>query len=158
MSLLEEIRLSGNVVKSIQRGTTAATTTGVNVTISPVDTTKTSVRIASARAVNDNIVLVNYTTINVKTSANGNVDWEVVEYRQEVIMVNYAQINIDRICVGVSQLNAEVSEEVYSEEFDPIKGETTRVLNGYMIKIPVYSTNYIGLEYTEDGKWQQPEA
>lgn len=81
MSLLEEIRLSRNVIKSIQRGTTAATTTGVNVTISEVDTTKTSVRIASARVVNDNIVLTNATTINLKTSTNGNVDWEVVEYR-----------------------------------------------------------------------------
>ncbi|NCD00427.1 MAG: hypothetical protein EOL95_12110 [Bacteroidia bacterium] len=73
-------------------------------------------------------------------------------------MVNYAQINIDRICVGVSQLNAEVPEEVYSEEFDPITGETTRVLSGYMIKIPVYSTNYIGLEYTENQEWKVLEG
>ena len=68
-------------IKSIQRGTVNAAVAGTNVTISAVDMSKTSVRIASGRAANDNITLTNETTINCKSSVAGNVDWEVVEWR-----------------------------------------------------------------------------
>ena len=86
MSLLEEIRLVRQLaqqlpIKSIQRGTVSATTGGTAVTISPVDTLKTIVNVASGRTANDTVVLTNSTTITVTTSTNGNVNWQVVEYQ-----------------------------------------------------------------------------
>ena len=77
-TLIEAIPVSP--IKSIQRGTASATTGGLTVTINAVNTTKTVVQIASGRAVNDNIVLTNATTITVKSSTAGSVDWQVIEY------------------------------------------------------------------------------
>ena len=66
--------------------------------------------------------------------------------------MNYAQLDLDHICIGVSQLSGSVGGEVYTETFDPITGETTKELSGYMVEIPVYTSAYIGLKY-EDGEW-----
>jgi hypothetical protein len=67
----------------------------------------------------------------------------------------YAQLNEDNVCVGVSNLTGEVSEYNYIDETDynPITGESTskQVFVSRMIEIPVYSVNFIGLQYTENG-------
>lgn len=64
---------------TIQRGTVAATTTGVNVTIAKVNPDRCMLHVASGRATNDSIEFVNNTTIKVITSTNGNVTWQVIE-------------------------------------------------------------------------------
>jgi len=73
-------------------------------------------------------------------------------------MYIYAQLNSENVCVGISQLSGEVSEYeiIKNEEYNPLTGEyelksesTTR-----MIAIPVYSENFLGLQYT-DGKWEK---
>ena len=74
----------------------------------------------------------------------------------------YAQLDIDNICVGVSNLAGTVPEYNYvaAEEFDPVTGETTigdSVFVSRMIEIPKYSEAYIGLRYTDDGKWERVE-
>ena len=78
--LMQSAESKAGSIKSIQRGTVAATTDGTAVTITAVDTAKAVVNVASARAVNDTVVLTNATTITVTTSTNGDVNWQVVEY------------------------------------------------------------------------------
>lgn len=68
-----------SLIKSIQRGTVAATTAGTNVTIAKVNPDRCVLLVASGRATNDSIVFVDDTTIKVTTSANGNVTWQVIE-------------------------------------------------------------------------------
>lgn len=74
----------------------------------------------------------------------------------------YAQLDQNNICVGVSELKAEVPEFNYETKVDinPITQETTttEVFISRMIQIPIYSINYIGLRYTEEGNWEQPTA
>jgi hypothetical protein len=74
----------------------------------------------------------------------------------------YAQLNANNVCEAISQLKAEVPEYNYETKinFNPITGETTteEVFLSRMIRIPVYSENYIGLQYTDEGKWQQAIA
>ena len=73
----------------------------------------------------------------------------------------YAQLNENDICIGVSELNGEVPEYNYAtnENYDPITGttETEQRFVSRMIKIPVYSTNFIGLKYNE-GTWERVEV
>lgn len=63
----------------VQRGVVAATTAGVNVTISEVNPARCMLLVASGRATNDAITFVDNKTIKVTTSSNGNVAWQVVE-------------------------------------------------------------------------------
>jgi len=74
--------------------------------------------------------------------------------------LNYAQLDQNNICVGISQLIGEVPEINYSntENFNPVTGETTteQIFVSRMILIPVYSENYIGLKYNDDGTWSNP--
>ena len=69
----------------------------------------------------------------------------------------YAQLNSDNICVGVSNLAGEVPEYNYAktDNYNPVTGETTSesVFISRMIRIPVYTNNYNGLQYNEDGTW-----
>jgi hypothetical protein len=75
-------------------------------------------------------------------------------------MVIYAQLNEENICVGISHLSGEVPEYNYTNEesFNPVTGETTteQIFISRMIPIPVYTENYLGLRYAEDGSWEQP--
>lgn len=69
----------------------------------------------------------------------------------------YAQLDQNDICVGISDLMGEV-QEINTQDvsnFDPITGTTTTttVFVSRMIKIPVYSQNYVGLKYNSDGTW-----
>lgn len=64
----------------VQRGTAAATVAGVTVTINPVTMNRTTVRCSSGRTANDDITLTSTTTILVKSSVAGNVNWEVVDF------------------------------------------------------------------------------
>lgn len=64
---------------NVQRGVVAATTAGVNVTISKVNPARCMLLVASGRATNDAITFVDNKTIKVTTSSNGNVAWQVVE-------------------------------------------------------------------------------
>lgn len=75
----------------------------------------------------------------------------------------YAQLNEINICSGVSELKSDVSEYNYKEnpQYNPITeqwDETETIFVSRMIKIPVYSENYIGLKYNEEGKWEQVTA
>lgn len=63
----------------VQRGVVAATTAGVNVTISKVNPARCMLLVASGRATNDAITFVDNKTIKVTTSLDGNVAWQVVE-------------------------------------------------------------------------------
>lgn len=75
-------------------------------------------------------------------------------------MYYYAQLNQDSICVGISQLVGQVPEVNYKhpQTYNPIleqwiTGEPEFVSR--MVQIPVYSEVYIGLCYTDDGKWEE---
>ena len=69
----------------------------------------------------------------------------------------YAQLDENNICVGVSNLSGEVNELniILEEDYDPITKETTTIEKfvSRMIEIPIYSSNFIGLKYLEDGEW-----
>lgn len=74
----------------------------------------------------------------------------------------YAQLNSNNICVGVSDLSGTVNEYNYADvnDFDPITGQYTvgePVFISRMIEVPVFTENYIGLHYTDDGKWEKVE-
>lgn len=75
----------------------------------------------------------------------------------------YAQLNIDNICTGVSELKGEVPEYNYQEnkQFNPITGEWTfgePIFISRMIRIPFCSENYLGLKYNDETqKWEQAE-
>ena len=74
----------------------------------------------------------------------------------------YAQLNSSNICVGVSNLSGAVPEYNYatSNDFDPITGQYIAgelVFRSRMIEGPVFTENYIGLHYTNDGKWEKVE-
>ena len=73
--------------------------------------------------------------------------------------INYAQLNQDNICIGISSLSGEVPEYNYSNSsiYDRItdtfiQGEP--VFISRMIPIKVYSESYLGLHYAENGKWE----
>lgn len=71
----------------------------------------------------------------------------------------YAQLNEENICVGISKLSGVVPEYNYEivSNFNPVTGETLteEKFVSRMIEIPVYSQNYLGLKYVEEGKWEQ---
>ena len=72
-------------------------------------------------------------------------------------MYYYAQLNESNVCIGISSLAGEVPEINYSAQdtFDPITGTIKRemVFASRMIRVPVYSSSYMGLRYTTEGKW-----
>lgn len=74
----------------------------------------------------------------------------------------YIQLNQDNICVSIANLKSDVPEMNYNTEvdFDPIIGQSTekQVFVSRMIKVPVYSSNYLGLHYIEDGKWEEAKT
>ena len=72
----------------------------------------------------------------------------------------YAQLDINNICVGIANLSGAVPEYNYiiPEEYDPITGKTTtgeKIFVSRMIQIPKYSETFLGLHYTDDGKWER---
>ena len=72
----------------------------------------------------------------------------------------YTQLDVDNICVGVAILAGAVPEYNHwtPEDYDPITGVFTvgePQFISRMIEVPVYSKNYIGLHYTDDGKWEK---
>lgn len=76
--------------------------------------------------------------------------------------INYAQLNQNNICTGISSLSGEVPEYNYSnpEIYDPItdsfiQGESKFISR--MVPIKVYSESYIGLHYTDNGEWEKIE-
>lgn len=72
----------------------------------------------------------------------------------------YAQLDINNICIAVSELKGEVDEHNYRipKEYDPITEteiELESVFVSRMIRIPNNSHNFIGLRYNEECKWEQ---
>lgn len=89
MSTTSQFFSGGMSIKGIQRGTIAATTSGVTATITAVNTAKTELRFlggsgndgVSQYAVVPRLVLTNSTTITATTSAGtATVSWELTEY------------------------------------------------------------------------------
>lgn len=76
--------------------------------------------------------------------------------------INYCQLDINNICVGVSSLSGEVAEYNYNDEpiFNPITGlfetPTTPTFKSRMIKVNVYSTAYLGLHWNDTtNSWEK---
>lgn len=67
---------------------------------------------------------------------------------------NYCQLDINNICICVSQLNGVVPEYNYNTEknFNPLTGQFENgqeVFISRMIRVEVYSPTYIGLKYND---------
>jgi len=113
---------SGSNIKSVQRGTVSMSgLTTVDVTISPIDTTKSVVRQTSANSASgangllSSAIILNSTTIRFTHPASVGtvypVDWEVIEFNN----VKSKQTGTVQITGGNSSVSPTISN------FDPLK-------------------------------------
>jgi hypothetical protein len=75
--------------------------------------------------------------------------------------MNYAQLNEQHICIGVSQLFGDVPREIITKEdvynLETGEIESTIETKSFMVRVPIYTPQYLGKKYLNQGKWGEED-